>query len=496
MKIKNNRTLKNILITLLIILLVIPLQLALGALEMRDENIFLLFTVAIIIVLIETKNIIYGVVSSFVFVLEFNFFNAEPLYTFMINDANYYISFGIFIIVSLIVGTLVIDLQRQNKKALESNKKVQAMYDLSSNLLDNHDKPFIFKFVIEFFENHLPYHFSIVDVDGNVYGEAIDINYYAEKIKYCLEHNIPVGKTTLVYQNEDYMLFPIRSKSNQFATLFINLKDQTISEDTLEFIKKNILHLVVVFDREFILKERENIKVQVEKEKFKTSILRSLSHDLKTPLTSIKSGSDLILQSYDLLDDNTKKEIISDIYNDACDLNTFIVNLLNMTKLDQGKTLINRKKESVDEILSEVYDKTKRNLNGKSLEISNSKDICFVYTDGALLEQVLINLIDNAVKHTKDDTSIKITYEKMKNGIMFNVIDNGGGIEEDQLDKIFEDFYSLSLKKDKYRSNGLGLSICRAIIEAHGGKINAYNNNIGGTTFTFNIPDKEVSENE
>ena len=112
-------------------------------------------------------------------------------------------------------------------------------------------------------------------------------------------------------------------------------------------------------------------------------------------------------------------------------------------------------------------------------------------TDATLLESVLINLIDNGVKHTKDDTIIKITYAKDETGVTFNVIDNGGGIKKDCLDKIFEDFYSLSLKKDRYRSNGLGLSICRAIVEAHGGKITASNNDIGGATFTFNIPNKE-----
>lgn len=491
MKLFKNKTFQKILFTFVVILLVIPLQLGLNALKVREENIFLLFTVAIIIVLIETKNILYGIVTSFIFVLSFNFFDTEPLYSFMINDPNYYFSFFIFIVVSCIVGSLVLDLQKQNKKALESNEKVQAMYDLSSSLLDNHDKPYIFNLAINYFTKHMPYKFSIVDTSNNVYGEKIDTEYYKEMIQYCLDKNIPIGKTTFTYQNSNYILFPIRSKTNSYACLFVDLTDKNINEDTLEFIKKNILHLVVVLDRESILKERENIKVQVEKEKFKTSILRSLSHDLKTPLTSIKSGSDFILQSYDLLDDDTKKGIITDIYNDSCDLNTFIINLLNMTKLGEGKTLLNRKEEAIDEILSEVYAKTKRNLNGKNLEIKNSNDIYFVYADGSLLEQVFINLIDNAVKHTSPYTTIKINYNCDEDGVTFNVMDDGGGIKEENLNKIFEDFYSLSLKKDKYRSNGLGLSICRAIVEAHGGKITASNNDIGGATFTFNIPNKK-----
>ena len=130
-----------------------------------------------------------------------------------------------------------------------------------------------------------------------------------------------------------------------------------ITSDEIEFIKKNILHLVVALDRELAIKKQEEASVAIEKEKFKNSILRSLSHDLKTPLTSIKSGSDLILESYDELDDASKKEIVKDIYLEACDLHTFIVNLLNMTKLDQGKLLANRKYEPVDDILAGVYSK-------------------------------------------------------------------------------------------------------------------------------------------
>ena len=205
----------------------------------------------------------------------------------------------------------------------------------------------------------------------------------------------------------------------------------------------------------------------------------------------IKSGSDLILSSYDQIGDEEKKDILKDIYNDACDLNIFIVNLLNMTKLDKNKKLLNRKKEAVDDVLAEVYGKVERTLEDKTLEIKQSPELVFVYTDLTLLVQVFINLIDNAVKHTKANTKITISYEADAKGVNFHIIDNGGGIDPKSIDKIFEDFYSLALNQDKKRSTGLGLSICRAIVEAHGGKIGAYNNDLGGATFTFNIPNEE-----
>ncbi len=490
-KLNKKQILINAIVSLLIMALAIAMQYALVAMKVREENVLLVFTIAIIIILIETKNIVYGIASSIIFVLAFNFFNTEPYFTFKVNDPNYYITFAIFIIVSLIVGTLVLDLQKKNKAAVENAKKVQAMYDLSSRLLDNHDKTFIYSFVVNFFHKYLAYDISIRDVNLKTYGKEINSEDTDEMLKYALEKNITVGRDTFVYTKSNYLVFPIRSKKQKYAGLFIYVGDNSIPTDEIEFIKKNILHLVVVLDRELALKEQESIKVAIEKEKFKNSILRSLSHDLKTPLTSIKSGSDLILSSYDQIDDASKKEILTDIYNDACDLNVFIVNLLNMTKLDKNKKLLNRKKEPVDDILADVYQKIERNLADKTLEIKQSEELIFVYTDLTLLVQVIINLVDNAIKHTRPNTKIVIDYKKTDTGVEFNVIDNGGGINPKYMDKIFEDFYSLALKQDKKRSTGLGLSICRAIVEAHGGNIKAYNNDLGGATFTFNIPDEE-----
>ena len=493
MKYNKRKVVGDILFTLGIILISVILQYVLSLLELKDENIFLLFTLAILFIIIKTKNIIYGIISSFLFVLAFNYFNAEPLFTLVIDDANYYISFLIFMAVSFIVGYLVLDIQRKNNKAIENGRKVEAMYSLSAELIDNHDKPFIFNFVLEFFKNYMAYDFSIIDTKGKLYGSEINDSMANDMLVYSLKRNMPVGKGTFDFEGSNYLVFPIRSTEYEYGALYVNLTAYEITSDEIEFIKKNILHLVVALDRELAIKKQEEASVAIEKEKFKNSILRSLSHDLKTPLTSIKSGSDLILESYDELDDASKKEIVKDIYLEACDLHTFIVNLLNMTKLDQGKLLANRKYEPVDDILAGVYSKASRELNGRRLIIEQSESLEFVYTDQVLLDMVLVNLIDNAIKHTKSETTIRVSYSNDGNGISFMVSDNGGGIDEASLDKIFEDFYSLAKNEDRRRSNGLGLSICRAIVEAHGGRIEAFNNTYGGASFRFNIPNEEVS---
>ena len=144
----------------------------------------------------------------------------------------------------------------------------------------------------------------------------------------------------------------------------------------------------------------------------------------------------------------------------------------------------------MDDILCSVYDKIKGDLNNKKLSIMQSESLNFVYTNAQLLIEVLVNLVENSIKHTKDNTTINITYEVTKQDVIFKVIDNGGGIKNKNKEQIFDDFYSLAYNQDRHTSNGLGLSICRAIVEAHGGKISAFNNELGGATITFNIPNK------
>ena len=486
---KMNKHIKNIIFTSIVIILTISLQLVLDYIGVRDENLFLLFVISILVVQINTKNLIYGMFISMIFVLSFNFFQTEPKYSFVVDDPNYIVSFLIFIVVTLIVGGLVNKLQHQIIAVKKNEKKIKTIYEVSSKLLDSHDNPYMFRFIIEYFNGNFGDLFTIIDIDKNIYGEELEIDKFENEIKFCLDKNILVGKNTFFFKESPYLFFPIKSKLNDYGVLLL-FNDKNISDEEIDFIKKNLIHLVSALDRETAIKREAITKLDMDKEKFKNALLRCLSHDLKTPLTSIQSGSDLLLSSFEKIEDNEKKELISDIYHKSCDLNKFVVNLLNLSKLEKNKKLDNLKEEAIDDILCSVYDKVKDDLNNKKLNIMQSETLNFVYTSAQLLIEVLVNLVENSIKHTKKNTTISITYEVTKQNVIFNVIDDGGGIKNKNKEQIFDDFYSLTSKQDRHTSNGLGLSICRAIVEAHGGKISAINNDLGGATITFNIPNK------
>lgn len=482
------KTYKNLIVFICTIVLTILLTIALGEMKVRDENLFLIFVIAILIILIEVKNIIYGIAASFIFVMFFNFFFTDPVYTFIVDDPNYYVSFIIFILVALIVGSLVVRLQKQNQISSSNEKRVKALYDVTSNFINIRSTDDIYHYFLQHLRKYFTEAFTVIDAQGNQYGPKVEVtDLISTAVKYAEEHNVICGKGEFKFKELNFKIIPLKSKNVVFGSLLIELVDN-LTKDEMEFINNNVIHLIMALERENSNKDKERAKIQVEKEKFKTALLRSLSHDLKTPLTSIESGSNFILDSYDQLDDEEKKQILRDISTESDHLTTFIENLLNMTKLDDSKKILNKDNIIVDDILSDVFSKVRNKLDGKTLKIDQNEKVIMVPCNPQLLIQVLVNLIDNAVKHTKPDTSIELNYYEQDDFIFFEVIDDGGGISEDILPYIFDDFYSMTKKQDHKRSNGLGLGICKVIVESHGGKIKAFNNKLHGATFRFSIP--------
>lgn len=482
---------------LIVIILAVLLALALDSFKVRSENIFLTFVVAIIIIIILSKNIYYGIISSVVLVMAFNFLFIEPRYTFNIDDPNYLVSLLFFLLVSSIVGSLVSRLQKQVHISKQNANEIKTLYEMTTRLLNSHNTEEIYNMVCSYLSDYLKTDVGLLDVDGRFHGHLNeDYNEYKREIKYCLNRNIIVGYKENKFPELNFKIFPIKKTKHEFGTLFVACSEIALSGNEKRFIINTVNHLIVILEREEAIKLQVIANDSMQREKFKTQLLRGLSHDLKTPLTSIQGGSNLLIESFDDIDDQIKKEVIKDIYNQSCDLYNFVQNLLNMTKFDEKKKLIDKKFEVVDDIFSLVNDKVKMIRSNKKIVYVKSDEIITVNTQAELLVQVLFNLIDNAIKHTSENAEITVNYYRNNNDVVFEVIDNGGGIDEKIKRKIFDEFYSIAKKQDYGKSSGLGLSICKSIVEAHGGKITCDNNDIGGATFRFNIPSKEVKIDE
>ena len=232
-------------------------------------------------------------------------------------------------------------------------------------------------------------------------------------------------------------------------------------------------------------------------EQLRANLLRSISHDLRTPLTSISGNANNLLSNGDLFDPKTKKQMYTDIYDDAMWLINLVENLLSVSRLEEGRMNLHVSTELMDEIVAEAL----RHINRKSVEyrlnVQSSEEYLLVQVDARLIIQVLINLLDNAIKYTPPGSEINIGWRKEGNFVLVTVADNGPGISDQAKPHIFDMFYSASNQiADSRRSMGLGLALCKSIVNAHGGEITVTDQLPHGSIFTFSVPAGEVELHE
>lgn len=487
----------NIIVLVVIVLLATLLSYAFEAFKVRIENIMLIHIIGMMIVMIETRKFIYGMIAAILSVFSFNFLFIQPKYTFVIDDPNYIIMLLIFFVVAIIVNMLTNRLQTEAIKAKKSEEKIAGLYKNSKTLLNlNSKESIIFEelhYLYEVIKHPVLFYFKHKKEEYHAMPEQfIDIKPYAHAIHYAIEQDIICGQNENKFNDLPIVIFPFKKNHHVNGAIIMDVSKDHLNKYERDFIVANMLLILMALEREYIEREKEQSKIDIEREKLKSSLLRSLSHDLRTPLTSLQAGSSFILDSYDQLDDDMVKSIVQDIHLETTQLADYVENLLSMTKISSGKLIIKRKNELIMDIVNDVYQRIQKRLGNHTLDIQTDQTLEYIYVDALLITQVFINLIDNAIKHTKDQAKIVLSYRCDEHGVWFDVSDDGGGIPPTMLDKLFTDFAShMEERGDIQRGSGLGLSISKSIVEAHGGHIEGFNNEHCGATFRFFIPDKE-----
>ena len=244
-----------------------------------------------------------------------------------------------------------------------------------------------------------------------------------------------------------------------------------------------------------IIAEREKALAEAEKEKLRANLLRAVSHDLRTPLTTIIGFSDSYLEDESQLTEEEKRDLVSQISDDSHWLLNMVENLLSVTRIQVNSNALNKSSELVEEVVFEAVSRLKKRLPHIRVDVKIPEEPLFAAMDAMLIEQVLMNLMENALYHSGTTEPVICCIEEDTDNVLFRIIDHGHGIETERLPVIFDGtVYSESHTSDGHKGMGIGLSICKAIIIAHGGKINARNHE-DGAEFYFSLP-KEESNNE
>ena len=247
--------------------------------------------------------------------------------------------------------------------------------------------------------------------------------------------------------------------------------------------------MAMALERQALSDEQRQILIEAEKEKMRSNLLRAISHDLRTPLTGILGASSTILENSSVIDKSAHDKLISNIKEDSQWLIRMVENLLSVTRINEGTMNVTKTQEAVEEIVAEAITRIRKRFPDRKITVKVPENLFMVPMDGTLIEQVLINLLENAIKHSPEDTVVEVIVNKNGQFAVFEVIDYGEGIAEEELPYLFEGYLSNEKhSSDTARGMGVGLSICMSIIKAHRGKMEAVNKKAGGAIFRFMLP--------
>lgn len=246
------------------------------------------------------------------------------------------------------------------------------------------------------------------------------------------------------------------------------------------------------------MKEWQKVKSESEKERMRANLLRAVSHDLRTPLTTIYGASSSIVENYDKLNDKQKLQMASGIKEDSEWLIRMVENLLSITRIDSGSVKLIKTPTVLEELIDSVLLKFKKRYPEQRVEINIPDDVVVIPMDAILIEQVIINILENAIHHAEGFTKLSLRVFTIDKKAIFEIADNGCGIPRDKLDRIFMGYNDKAedTSDTQSRNAGIGLSVCATIIKAHGGDITAENAKDGGAIFRFSLATEETSNEQ
>lgn len=461
---------------------------------LRTENISMVYLVGVLLVTMATERLLYGIAASVASVFAYNFFFTAPTLTFRVSDPNYVVTLVILLVGSFLVSALTSKLHRHMAEAQRREKQMSLLYEISTSLLNVSDMDDIVRHGLAGLsrvQGRQCILYTGKDLtegthagDGN--GAEIESN---EAAKWCLENVKPCGCGTEYFSESQWLYLPLRSGNDVYGVAGVHCGSCPPSAGEMMLIQTVASQISGAMQREMLYKQQEESKLRIEKERLRNDLLRAISHDLRTPLTSIAGSANFIAESLDELSREQVLSLVGDIGNDAQWLNNMVENLLNMTHISEGELVLKKQPEVVDDIVSEAYGRVERLRGNRDIAIHMPDTVMEVPMDGRLIIQVLVNLLDNAVKYTPENARIDLRAYPDNGYMVFEVSDNGKGIAPEILDKVFDNFVTApAVSGDAKRGMGIGLGICRSIVEAHGGVIAALNNNRGGATFKFALP--------
>ena len=476
-----------------------------------DANIIMVYLLGVLLTSAFTSGYICGVLSAFLSVILFNYFLTEPRLSLVAYGSKYPITFAVMFAAALLTGTLAAKLKVHAQLSARDTYRTKLLFDMNRQLQKAETPEEVYRMTAMQIQKLMQRDVLICPAQGGALLDEIiypvdgrnpysisDADGEQNVIQWVWQNRKCAGATTHNFPKAKWLYLAIRTGQQVFGVVGILMDKQTQPDAFTSSVLFSILgECALALESLHNAAEKEKAAVFAKNEQLRANLLRSISHDLRTPLTSISGNADTLLHSYNALDEQTRKQIFTDIYDDAQWLTGLVENLLSITKISDGSVKLRLSDQVVDDIVSEAFRHIDRRSTEHHIEVDCGDVPLLVRVDAGLIVQVLINLVNNAVKYTPTGSNIRIMAIPRENMAEICVSDNGPGISDELKERVFEMFFTGSNPiGDSRRSLGLGLTLCQTIIHAHNGEMALKDNSPHGCIFSFTVPLSEVNLNE
>ncbi|GAB6107843.1 sensor histidine kinase [Fusibacter bizertensis] len=463
-----------------------------------ETNIVIVYLLTVLVYARLMDGIAIGIIASIVATLAFNYFFTEPYFTLSVLDSSYFITFVIMTITSIITSTMTSLVKKSELIAREKEAETNTLFKLTNQLTDANDIHVIASIVADALTDCFSTKGAILcfDEDGNPENTYIQRNSAGEQVRRKVEEvntlKIKIEKLhASFYEGDEFYDWPIYGRESILGIVRIPTAEaQQLDEIQIRLLHSMIESTALAMDRTRVSEQRIREREESIQERYRGALLRSISHDLRTPLAGIMGTSEMLLDMTETVDQ--RYDLIDNIYNDAKWLHSLVENILCLTRLQEGKLVLKKQPEVVEEIVGSAVDRFLLRAKGREVKVKVPDDAFSVYMDAKLIEQVILNLLDNAHKFSSIDNEIGVFVELLESDkiVRFTIQDSGIGISDLDLPYVLEQFYTGKNEIGNMKSGmGLGLSICDAIIRAHDGTITIENRKDStGLDVIFTLP--------
>jgi two-component system, OmpR family, sensor histidine kinase KdpD len=480
---------------------IIALATALGLLlrpELQTTDLAMLLLLAVVVVAYRHRRG-PAVFASLLSIAAFDFWFVPPYHTLFVHDTAYLLTFGVMLAVALVMTQLTARIREQVEDACERERQTAELFALSRELAGTSgltsQTAVLARHAVQVVPGNatvllpdpsngrLPHPRSHDETDGVALRVAAD---------WAFQHGESTGWSTHQCAEAEALVIPLNSSTGILGVLVLtpDSPDQPLTAADRRILEALAGHAALVFERTMLAEGHDQARVEVESERLRTALLSSLSHDLRTPLGSIEGAASSLLEDSSGGPGMIQREMAETILEESRRMNRLVTNLLDMVRVETGALAVQKAWQPLEEALGVALLRLEERLSNHPVQTRLPADLPLVPIDELLIEQVFINLLENAAKHTAPGTPITISAWAGDGAVEVEVADKGGGIPSGEEEMIFRKFHRTARTDwlSPAGGSGLGLTICRGIITAHGGRIWLHRHGGPGAAFRFSLP--------